>query len=127
MDNPMSDPRFEVLRRQGEMVCKTCGAYSSAVYCYPCTQILSGNHPATEKMAAEIDRLIRLVRKWHPYPQEKPPKPGRYLISWTHDEGTENFFFWEWLDDDPWFFAPDPGLLIAWQELPEHYKEKDNV
>lgn len=48
-------------RLQGETVCAVCGYLSSGVCCWPCSQVISGNHPVTKVLYAEIERLKREI------------------------------------------------------------------
>ena len=59
--------------------------------------------------------------KWHPYPQEKPPKEGLYLI--TLKFGNTKDVSMGYLTKDIY-----SNTLIAWAEKPEPYnpEEKNN-
>lgn len=54
--------------------------------------------------------------KWHPYPEEKPPKEGLYLI--TLKFGNTKDVSMGYLTKDM-----NSNNLIAWAEIPEPYKE----
>lgn len=59
--------------------------------------------------------------EWHPYPQEKPLKCGKYRVSIKTARGSFTFTTWlsiRDLSDGFW-----DKYLIAWAELPESYKE----
>ena len=66
--------------------------------------------------------------KWHSYPQEKPQKSGRSLITrnrevdfdiWkTGTVETKKYGRWE---VNYWDFG---GIITAWAEIPEPYKEE---
>lgn len=65
--------------------------------------------------------------KWNPYPQTKPPKDGRYLISVQEIEGNESFvqiedFFIDSESDNEWFDVVEK-YITAWAELPKTYKK----
>lgn len=53
---------------------------------------------------------------WHPYPKEKPPKEGLYLI--TLKFGNTKDVSMGYLTKDM-----NSNNLIAWAEIPEPYKE----
>lgn len=55
--------------------------------------------------------------KWHPYPKEKPPKEGLYLI--TLKFGNTKDVSMGYLTKDIY-----SNTLIAWAEIPEPYKEE---
>ena len=71
--------------------------------------------------------------KWHPYPKEKPPKEGGYLITVYYDE-SKSFPFEpgdKWVTTDDFCvidgalrFLSDPDV-IAWAVLPEPYDPPD--
>lgn len=63
--------------------------------------------------------------KWHPYPQEKPNEKDTYIVTlkfgkdlltsitdWIPEQNT----FWDFGDS-----------VVAWAELPEPYKENENI
>ena len=60
--------------------------------------------------------------KWHPFPQEKPKKDNKYLVSIkTRDYGFTSTSHWIGSHDtfrDYW-----DECISAWAELPEPYKE----
>lgn len=65
--------------------------------------------------------------KWHPYPLEKPQKNGRYLVTRMRKVDFDNWNTvtiktktdsWEY---SYWEFG---GLITAWAEIPEPYKEE---
>ena len=56
---------------------------------------------------------------WHPYPQEKPPKDGLYLI--TLKFGNTKDVSIGYLTKDI-----NSNNLIAWAEKPEPYKEDNS-
>lgn len=70
---------------------------------------------------------------WHPFPQEKPPKPEQiggefYLVTLSPKINPSNpIEICLWLGDtDPlqnWKGLPD-HYVIAWAELPEPYKQE---
>lgn len=53
---------------------------------------------------------------WHPYPQEKPPKAGYYLI--TSKVKEVEIDAWS---GDYWNYFPS-SFVIAWAELPKAYE-----
>ena len=60
--------------------------------------------------------------KWHPYPLEKPQKNGRYFVTRMRKV---DFDIWNIVtigtkDDSHWVYG---GLITAWAEIPEPYKE----
>lgn len=57
------------------------------------------------------------VIKWHPYPQEKPPKDGLFLI--THKFRNKKEVAMAYLTKDI-----NSNNLIAWAELPKPYEDK---
>ena len=65
------------------------------------------------------------VWKWHPYPEEKPPKNGRYLVWFESDM---------WMGTDYWngHWNGHEGSckheftdVIAWAEVPEYRRQSD--
>lgn len=66
---------------------------------------------------------------WHPYPEEKPPKKGYYLVSITSKiESYRRIYIEEYriIGNRYMFseiFAKD---ISAWAELPDPYKELKN-
>ena len=55
--------------------------------------------------------------KWHPYPEEKPPKDGLYLI--TLKFGNKKEVAIAYLTKDT-----NSNNLIAWAEIPKPYEEE---
>ena len=55
--------------------------------------------------------------EWHPYPKEKPPKEGLYLI--TLKFGNTKDVSMGYLTKDIY-----SNTLTAWAEIPEPYKEE---
>ena len=55
--------------------------------------------------------------KWHPYPQEKPPKDGLFLI--THNFGNRKEVAMAYLTKDI-----NSNNLIAWAKLPKCYEDE---
>lgn len=56
--------------------------------------------------------------KWHPYPQEKPLKEGRYLVTFKHI--FRNFVVIRSYPNSDW----DKEVVIAWAELPKPYDKR---
>ena len=56
--------------------------------------------------------------KWHPYPQEQPPKDGLFLV--TLKFGNKKEVEMAYLIKDI-----NSKNLIAWAELPRPYKEEN--
>ena len=70
--------------------------------------------------------MSKTVVKWHPYPKEKPPKTGDYLVTWL---SLHTYRF-------PWVtirefnaitnkFDYEDGkyyIALAWAEMPEPYQ-----
>lgn len=56
--------------------------------------------------------------KWHPYPQEKPLKEGRYLVTFKHI--FRNFVIIRSYPNSDW----DKEVVIAWAELPKPYDKR---
>ena len=55
--------------------------------------------------------------EWHPYPKEKPPKDGLFLI--THKFGNKKEVAIAYLTKDT-----NSSNLIAWAEIPKPYEEE---
>lgn len=59
--------------------------------------------------------------KWHPYPEEQPPKHDRYLVTiHSKDDDEEEQVIIAYWDKRRWLH-PSNNLPIAWAELPEPY------
>ena len=56
--------------------------------------------------------------KWNPYPQEKPLKEGRYLVTFKHI--FRNFVVIRSYPNSDW----DKEVVIAWAELPKPYDKR---
>lgn len=56
--------------------------------------------------------------KWNPYPQEKPLKEGRYLVTLKHI--FRNFVVIRSYPNSDW----DKEVVIAWAELPKPYDKR---
>lgn len=64
--------------------------------------------------------------KWHPYPEEKPPKENvRYLVTAGID-GHIHILVQHYVQfkERCGFFVVGDDCVIAWAELPEPYKEE---
>ena len=65
---------------------------------------------------------------WHPYPDEKPPKDGVYLVTmrvWdaTYEDYFEGVGFFYFMNTN---FKEDAiHEVIAWAEKPEPYRPED--
>lgn len=63
--------------------------------------------------------------EWHPYPEEKPPHAGRFLVTYKNKQchnrretKTVSYLFKSSM------FNSHKDSIIAWAELPEPYKEE---
>ena len=81
---------------------------------------------ANTRMKDELEELqSKPAWKWHPYPQEKPPKNGTYLVWFETDT---------WIGTDYWnghwnghegSLAHEFTDVIAWAEVPEYRRQSD--
>ena len=67
--------------------------------------------------------------KWHPYPQEKPKEWGRYLVTRMRKVDFDDWnivTIGKYEDGGPWELSywECGGLITAWAEIPEPYKEE---
>lgn len=63
---------------------------------------------------------------WHPYPEEKPTKKDRYLISLDDGNGHQYITIAAFYKDIFWGSGVIDHIVIAWAELPEPYRPEVN-
>ena len=62
--------------------------------------------------------------KWHPYPEDKPKKDNKYLVSVKRKyRSYTDAFYWDELLD---FGESLNEIVSAWAEMPEPYNPKEN-
>lgn len=62
--------------------------------------------------------------KWHPYPQEKPKKDNKYLVSVKRKKmSSSDAFYW---DELLGFGERLNDLVSAWPDMPEPYMDEKN-
>lgn len=59
------------------------------------------------------------VIEWHPYPQERPPETGSYLV--TYASGGTNFRHYNKMSDAEGEFTTYHTIVIAWANRPKPY------
>lgn len=64
--------------------------------------------------------------KWHPYPEEKPTKKDRYLISIDDGNGHQYITIATLYKDIFWESGVIDHIVIAWADLPEPYRPEVN-
>lgn len=63
---------------------------------------------------------------WHPYPEEKPTKKDRYLISLDDGNGHQYITIATFYKDTFWESGAIDHIVSAWAELPEPFDEGEN-
>lgn len=63
---------------------------------------------------------------WHPYPEEKPTKKDRYLISIDDGNGHQYITIATLYKDIFWESGVIDHIVIAWADLPEPYRPEVN-
>lgn len=61
---------------------------------------------------------------WHPYPDEKPTKKDRYLISLDDGNGHQYITIATFYKDTFWESGAIDHIVSAWAEMPEPYKSE---
>lgn len=67
----------------------------------------------------ETEPVKELEDGWHPYPQEKPEKNGKYLIAVSNDD----LYLVDVIDFTRNSFVAWNADIIAWKEMPKIWKE----
>ena len=72
-----------------------------------------------------------MTHDWHPYPEEKPKVPGRYLITmkWPSYKNDKDSFDLEvvignW-DCKRFYISAKDKNVLAWADLPKPYQPED--
>lgn len=66
--------------------------------------------------------------KWHKYPEEKPQKESKYLVTMKLvTKGTKYIIINDYVIGKRKYFFNCDSSVIAWAELPEPYEEIKNV
>lgn len=68
-------------------------------------------------------RKHNIETHWHLFPNEKPDKRGRYLVTARCYRGARFTMTKLWVPNIGWFLKEDGLEIIAWAEMPEPYKE----
>lgn len=78
-------------------------------------------HPLTNEL--EIEPIQELAEGWHPFPETKPQKAGKYLVALKcNDDGEKNVVDAANFAEncfDAWHSDSD---IFAWKELPKLWK-----